>query len=78
VARALRVLRAEPWHYLVSLALLVAMLLAYKAAGSTSGISVVFLFVTMAWFVLYALAIVGSLLLRAEDSFWNWFAGHMS
>lgn len=65
--------RAEPWHYLLSLWLLVAMLLAYVIAGKSSGVFVVLILVTICWFVLYGLAIGCLLLGRAEARFWDWF-----
>jgi hypothetical protein len=74
--RARDVFRAEPWHYLVSLWLLAAMLLAYVLAGDASGVFIVLIMVTICWFVLYAVAIGCLLLARVEARFWDWFGRH--
>jgi hypothetical protein len=74
MARLRDVLRAEPWHYLMSLWLLVAMLLAYVLAGASSGVFVVFILVTICWFVLYGVVGFCLVLARAEDRFWHWFS----
>jgi TRAP-type uncharacterized transport system fused permease subunit len=71
--RARDAVRAEPWHYLVSLWLLVAMLLAYVVEGRSSGVFVVIILVTICWFVLYGVAMGCLLLARAEARFWDWF-----
>jgi TRAP-type uncharacterized transport system fused permease subunit len=73
MGRARDVVRAEPWHYLLSLWLLVAMLVAYLVAGEASGVFIVFILVTICWFVLYGIAIGCLLLGRAEARFWEWF-----
>ena len=73
MGRLCDVFRAEPWHYLLSLWLLVAMLVAYLVAGASSGVFIVFILVTISWFVLYGVAIACLLLDRAEARFWDWF-----
>jgi hypothetical protein len=51
------------------------MLLAYVIDGSTSGMFLVWILVVIGWFVLYVLAIGCAALAKAEDSFWQWYAG---
>ena len=70
-----RALPREPWHYELSLWLLVVMLLVYLVRGSTSGAFVVLILVTIGWFALYGFVILCGVLARADDAFWDWFAG---
>ena len=74
--RARRALAKEPWYYLLSLALLVVMLDAYVIGGSTSGVFLVFILITIAWFLLYEFVMMCALLARAEGAFWEWFSRH--
>jgi hypothetical protein len=74
VGRLREAFRAEPWRYVMSLWLLIAMLVAYALAGESSGVFMAFILVTICWFVLYGVVIGCLLLARAENRFWNWFA----
>src|SRR2546430_2066963 len=60
--RARRALAKEPWYYLLSLALLVVMLDAYVIGGSTSGVFLVFILITIAWFLLYEFVLMCAVL----------------
>jgi len=75
MARARCALGKEPWHYVLSLALLVVMLDAYVIGGATSGLFLVFVLVTIAWFLLYGFVILCGVFARADNAFWDWFAG---
>ena len=68
------VFRAEPWHYLLSLWLLVAMMVAYVLAGASSGVFMVFILAAICWFAVYAVVIGCLLLAKFEDRFWHWFS----
>jgi hypothetical protein len=73
MARARHALRTEPWHYLLSLWLLVAMLLAYVIAGEATGVFIVLILAAICWFLLYGVVMGCLLLARAEARFWDWF-----
>lgn len=68
-----RAVRGEPWHYQMSLALLIGMVLAHRIGGSTSGAFVIFILVTIGWFLLYGFAMVCEILARVDNEFWDWF-----
>ena len=76
MGRARRAFGAEPWHYQLSLVLLVSMLLAYAVRGATSRDFLISILVTIGWFVLYGVVIFCALVARAENAFWEWFARH--
>jgi hypothetical protein len=73
--RARRALGKEPWHHVLSLALLVVMVDAYVIGGTTSGVFLVFILIAIGWFLLYGFVIFCGLLARADNAFWDWLAG---
>lgn len=63
----------EPWHYEVSLWLLIATVLVYLIRDGTSGAFLVVILVTISWFVAYGVVILCGTLARADEAFWKWF-----